>query len=322
MRILVAVALLGIYAGGQCGEGAKDTPAKPPLKIIPGQVIVPTDKMRRIWGELVSVDLATRTGVFRNESNDQEMKFTVMPYAELLHHATFGDLPDFRIGERAIFRLHENEQGEWVWLTYIQDEMNFLNGHKEYYFVDSIDADKKQLSCTDANADKSYEREKGISILTDAETRFWKAGEPAKFSDIAVGEKIRTKTHGIGKGKVRLCWEVFLDDASFMKFQTEQKAVHAKRMLEDGVPGYFDTRSEKEVALTLFQESSETARKWKVGQKVKVSAAGVDRKAIGTSVSGVLSATKAAGNLTKVAITLDAAAEFKVGDVGRMWAVE
>jgi len=34
-------------------------PAKPVLRIVPGQVIVPTDGMRRIWGELVSVDLKT-----------------------------------------------------------------------------------------------------------------------------------------------------------------------------------------------------------------------------------------------------------------------
>src|SRR5258706_9961874 len=93
---------------------AADTkPAKPELKITPGQVIVPTDRMRRIWGELISLDLATRTGKFRQESTDQVMSFTVLPYAELLHHTTFGDLQDFRVGERAIFRLHENEAGEW-----------------------------------------------------------------------------------------------------------------------------------------------------------------------------------------------------------------
>src|SRR3954470_12344893 len=101
-------------------EPAADTPAKPVLKIIPGQVIVPTDAMRRIWGELVSLDLKTRTGTFRKDSTDELISFIVMPYAELLHHATNGDLQDFRIGERALFRLHENDKGEWVWLTYIQ----------------------------------------------------------------------------------------------------------------------------------------------------------------------------------------------------------
>ena len=30
---------------------------------------------------------------------------------------------DFRIGVRAIFRMHEAANGEWTWLTYIQDQM-------------------------------------------------------------------------------------------------------------------------------------------------------------------------------------------------------
>src|ERR1700722_13910825 len=111
-----------LFAGFVC---AADVP--PELKITPGKAIVPTNKMRRPWGELISLDLKTRTGTFRNEGNDEVQSFTVLPYAELLHHATFGDLQDFRTGERAIFRLHENEDGRWVWLTYIQDEMNFLN---------------------------------------------------------------------------------------------------------------------------------------------------------------------------------------------------
>ena len=118
------------------------------------------------------------------------MGFTVMPYAELLHHAANGDLQDFRVGERAIFRLHENEKGEWVWLTYIQDEMNMMNGHKEYFHVDGIDAGKGQLTCTWANFDQSFVRDKNILIETDKETRYWKDGQPAKFADIKPGDKL------------------------------------------------------------------------------------------------------------------------------------
>jgi hypothetical protein len=319
MKSVHALALIFCVAAA-AGEPTP-VPAKPALKITPGQVIVPTDKMKRIWGELVSIDQNARTGTFRNESNDTLMPFTVLPYAELLHHAAFGDLQDFRIGERAIFRLHENEAGEWVWLTYIQDEMNFLNNHKEYYYVDSLDADKKSLSCTDANFDMSFVREKGISIETDAETRFWKNGEPAKFSDIKTGDKLRTKTHGTGKGKVRMCWEVFLDDASFTKFQTEQKAVHLKRMADEGVPGYVDSSAAKEIALTLFQESGELARKWKAGEKIRVAPAGVDRKPSAAPVSGSIAAIKPAGNLTKITLTLDEEAKaFRAGELARIWA--
>lgn len=301
---------------------AASAAAKPVLTIIPGQVIVPTADglMRRIWGELVSLDLATRTGKFRQESTDQVMTFTVMPYAELLHHASFGDLQDFRIGERAIFRLHQNDAGEWGWLTYIQDEMNFLNGHKEYYYVDRIDAGKGELECTDANFDKSFVREKGILIETDKETRYWKQGQPAKFADIQIGDKLRTKTHGIGKGKVRVAWEVFLDDESLQKFQTEQKAAEAKRLQAEGSPGYVDKLDGTSLDLTLFQESGDLSHKLKPGMKVRVAPADVDRKAIGTPATGSVTAAKMAGNLGKVSITLDAAdAKLVVGHVARVW---
>lgn len=301
-------------------EPAATTPGKPVRKIIPGQVIVPTDAMRRIWGELVSVDLVKRTGTFRKESTDELLSFTVLPYAELLHHATFGDLQDFRIGERAIFRLHENDRGEWVWLTYIQDEMNMMNGHKEYFYVESIDATKGELVCTQANFDMSFVREKGIAIETAADTRYWKAGAPAKFAEIKVGDKLRTKTHGTGQGKVRVAWEVFLDDESLLKFQHEQMAVQAARLKAEGAPGYVDAASAHELSLTLFQEAGEQARSLKAGQKVRVAPAGVDRKAIGTPMPATVSAVKMAGNLGKVTLSLSqSGSAFKPAEVARLW---
>lgn len=334
MKSLLTAALVAILpASSLFAEDKPAAPAapapsapaanKPVLKIIPGQVIVPTDRMRRIWGELVSLDLATRTGTFRNETTDQVMSFTVLPYAELLHHATFGDLQDFRVGERAIFRLHENEAGDWVWLTYIQDEMNFLNNHKEYYYVDRIDADKGELECTDANFDKSYTREKGIIIKTDKDTHYWKQGQPVKFSDIQIGDKLRTRTHGIGKGKVHMCWDVFLDDPSLLKFQSEQKAVEAKRLQAEGSPGYVDKLDGTNVDLTLFQESGELSHKLKPGMKVRLAPAGVDRKAIGAPATGSVTAAKMAGNLGKVSIALDAGnSPLVVGKVARLWEVQ
>ena len=298
-------------------------PAKPVLKIIPGQVIVPTDAMRRIWGELISIDLATRTGKFRKEGTDEVMSFTVLPYAELLHHAAFGDLQDFRIGVRAIFRMHEAANGEWTWLTYIQDQMNMMNGHKEYFHVDAIDAATGTLTCTQANSDRSFVREKGIAISTDAETKFWKDARPAKFADIKAGDKIRTETHGIGKGKVQMCWNVFLDDASLAKFQDAQKALETKRIAEEGAPGYVDRIGGGALDLTLFQESGEISHALKAGQKIRVAAAGVDRKAGGTPFDGVVATAKMAGNLGKVTVTLNALpAGFQPGIVARLWLVK
>lgn len=302
MRTLLTLGLMTAIA-----VAADPVPA-PVKKITHGHVIVPTDKMRRLWGELVSIDPKTRTGTFRNEGNDEVMPFKIMPYAELLHHATFGDVQDFRPGERMIFRLHEDADGKWTWLTYIQDEMNFLNGHKEYYWVDVLDEKTGKITFTQANADKSLVREKNLTLETDKDTRYWKAGKPAAFSDIKVGDKLRTKTHGTGKGNVRVCWEVFLDDESLLAFQAEQKAVHAKRIAELGMPGYVDAVDGKDVKFTLFQEGGLAAKELKPGAKVKVSAVGDDRAPKGDATSGVVKEIKAAGNLHKLTVTLDAEA--------------
>jgi hypothetical protein len=301
---------------------AADAPAKPKLKIIPGQVIIPTGpgEMRRPWGELISLDLATRTGKFRNEGDDTVMSFTVMPYAELLHHAASGDLQDFRVGERAIFRLHENEKGEWVWLTYIQDEMNMMNGHKEYFHVDRVGAAKRAVECTWASFDKSYVRQTNVVIETDAETRFWKAGAPAKFTDIKLGDKLRTKTHGVGSGKRRIAWEVFLDDESLLKFQTEQKSVHAARIGKEGAPGYVDEAKGTELRLTLFNEGGDIAKQLKVGKAIRVAPAGVDRKPTTAPLTGLVSAVVTKGRDCKVTLTLSAAeAKFQPTGLARLW---
>ncbi len=300
---------------------AADAPAKPKLKIIPGQVIIPTGtgEMRRPWGELISLDLATRTGKFRNEGDDAVMSFTVMPFAELLHHASSGDLQDFRVGERVIFRLHENDQGEWVWLTYIQDEMNMMNGHKEYFYVDRVDAAKHAFDCTWANFDKSFIRQTNVLIETNGETRFWKAGTPAKFRDIKVGDKLRTKTHGIGKGKTRIAWEVFLDDESLVKFQTEQKAVHTARIQQEGAPGYVDEANGKELRLTLFNEGSDIAKQLKAGKVIRVAPASVDRKPTTAPLTGTVTAAVTKGRECKVTLTLSAAAKFQPTGLARVW---
>jgi hypothetical protein len=319
--VCVLVIVTAVVSCRSTHAAEPDKPAKPKLKITPGKVIVPTDAMRRIWGELVSVDLVTRTGTFRKEGTDEVMPFTVMPYAELLHHATFGDLDDYRIGERAIFRMHENDAGEWVWLTYIQDEMNFLNNHGEYYHVTAIDPAKGTMTVTDANADKSYVRTEGILLETDADTRYWKEGRPAKFADIRVGDKLRTKTHGAGKGTRRICWEVFLDDASLLAFQAEQKGVHAQQMVERGAPGYVDLVDGTKLDVTIFQEGGEYVKAMKVGSAVEVAPAGVDRKPAGERIAGKLAAIKPVGKITNLSITLDAPSKaLPVGGVVRVWA--
>ena len=316
LTLTLAFALLPLVA-----FAADAPPAKPIPVITPGKVIIPYQKMRRTWGELISLDLATRTGKFRNESTDEVMSFTVMPFAELLHHATLGDLQDFKSGERAIFRLHVNEKEEWVWLTYIQDEMNMMNGHGEYFFVDQINAATGRLTTTWAKGDMTFVREKGVVIETASDTRYWKNGEPATFSDIKVGDKLRTKTHGLGMGKHRVPWEVFLDDTSLQKFQAEQKTVHETRLKEQGAPGYIDGANGTALSLTLFNEGEVQVKALKAGSVVRVAPAGVDRKPMSDAFEAKVELIKPEGKHWHLELTMSTSGNnLRPAGLVRVWA--
>jgi hypothetical protein len=326
-RPLALFCCLWVAVSVPAAEPAVAKPAK--TKITPGKVVIPFDAMRRVWGELVSLDLATRTGSFRKEGDDAIMPFVVMPYAELLHHATLGDLQDFRIGERALFRLHEDDKGDWRLLTYIQDEMNMMNGHGEYYLVDSIDPTKQTVTTTWAKGDMTFIREKDVLIETDASTRFWKAGAASSFSEIKVGDKLRTKTHGLGKGVRRVAWEVFLDDASLQKFQSEQLALQKARIAQEGAAGFVDSVGGPSgsgllvagLQLTLFQDGESLLLPLKAGAKVRLTPAGVDRRPMGSAVTGELTSIKRQGKTFVASVTtrVEDTQGFKPQGLMRLW---
>jgi len=298
-------------------------PAKPEKKITPGQVVIP-DRMRRIWGELISIDPATRTGKFRNEGNDEVFEFVITPYAQLMHHATNGDVQDYIPGERGIFRLHEDEHGVWRHLTYIQDEMNFLVGHGEWFFIDKIDRDEGKLTCHQAKGDESFIRTPELFIHVDADTKYFREGKPAAFADLKVGDKIKTKTRGHGQGTKRTAYYVFFDEESLLKFRDEQVPVHAARMKNEGLTGFADTVSPTAVELTMFLESSGFAKNLKPGMAATLAPAGVDRKPAAEPVAVKVTAVKQQGNLTKLTVepAVELPAELKSTSLIRLWAPE
>jgi len=285
-------------------------PAKPEKKITPGQAIVP-DRMRRIWGELIALDPITRTGKFRNESTDEVMSFVIEPYAQLLHHAANGDVQDFIPGERAIFRLHEDEQGVWRHLTYIQDEMNFLLGHDEWFFIDRIDREQGKLTCHQAKSDESFVRTPELFIHVDSQTQYFRDGRPAAAADLKVGDKIKTKTRGHGAGTKRTAWYVFLDEASLLKFRDAQLAVHAARMRDEGLTAFADAIDGRTVELTTFIESGDFVRNLRPGMAARLAPAGIDRRPAAEPLVARVVAARMQGKLGKV--TLETAATPPAG---------
>lgn len=286
---------------------AADPPAPEPppaVEFVPGQVIIPTQagQMRRRWGELISLDEKTRTGKFRDQDTEEVIDFVIMPYAELLHHAYLGDIQDFIVGERGIFRLHRDKNNVWRYLTYIQDEMNFMNGHKEFYHIDKIDRATGTLTCHQGSADGSFVREPVVIVTVDANTKYFRNGKPTTFDDVKVGDKLQTKSHGTGKGKERVVIYAFLDVESLQVFQAEQQEVHRKRMLDEGFPGYADTVEGNKVTVTLFLSARDYAKEIKKGMTGRLAPTGVDRKPTAEPIDVTVTEAGMKGSLAKVTV--------------------
>ena len=76
---------------------------------------------------------------------------------------------------------------------------------------------------------RAISREKGILIETDSETRYWKAGQPAKFSDIQIGDKLRHQRRTeSAKERCGCVGRCFSTTKACKKFQTEQKDAGAQ----------------------------------------------------------------------------------------------
>ena len=117
-----------------------------------------------------------------------------------------------------------------------------------------------------------------------------------------------------------MCWNVFLDDASLLKFQAAQKAREAARLSEEGAPGYVDSNQTSEVSLTLFWEGIDIARSLAAGRRVRLAPAGTDRKPIAAPVEGTITAAKMQGNLGKVTVKIEGETQgFASGAIARLW---
>jgi len=99
--------------------------------------------------------------------------------------------------------------------------------------------------------------------------------------------------------------------------------VQAKRILEEGAPGYVDASSGTQLTLTLFNEGVEQIKSLKQGTAVQIAPAGVDRKPNASSVTGKVTAIGKNGRQAQVTLELTASGEkFQPAGVARLWVVQ
>jgi hypothetical protein len=117
-----------------------------------------------------------------------------------------------------------------------------------------------------------------------------------------------------------VAWNVYLDDESLLAAQGRQKEVHAGRMRQEGAPGYIDSVEGSALGATVFREGSEGLQKVKVGDRIWVAPAGVNRRAVGTRLEVTVEERKTVGQTVVLRLRAGGALEgFAEKGLLRVW---
>jgi hypothetical protein len=213
-----------------------------------------------MFGELVKVDAAKRSGQFRTDHTGEVVDFTLTDGARLvritqpkagapfkkletivsvMHHDAEASLADVPVGTRCRFRMYQDEHGAFTKVGLMMDDFTWLALNQMTYRLDAIDRGKGELKAGrqipppfDYHNERVTVPDLGCAILhVDESTQVWKNGQPAKLADLAVGDSFVVNLTGEGSTTPSRCREIWIgpesqklaSDTQAQKFAGETK---------------------------------------------------------------------------------------------------
>ena len=173
-----------------------------------------------VFGEFAGLDLAARRGVCRYEGTNAPVTFEIGDEGLLDRLGGPGPAADYAVGDRLIFEFERSDVPARYRLTAVKEEVVAMAGRGECLHVDAIETVRwPRLKCAWAKRDRSETFDADYYLEIAPEARFWKAGKPARFEDLQLGDALLARTRGVGFGRVRVAVDVYLDEASWNQAQ-------------------------------------------------------------------------------------------------------
>ena len=151
------------------------------------------------------------------------------------YHDADATLADIPLGTRCHFHLYQDAKGAFTQASLVTDDFSWLALNFITYRIESLDLANGVFEAArqipppfNYNGDKVSVPDLGHGILhVDAETRVWKGGQPAKVSDLAVGDALTINFTGESADTAFRCREIYIG-AESQTFATEaQEQKHA-----------------------------------------------------------------------------------------------
>ncbi len=201
----------------------------PWYQLKPGQT-PPQFAEHRVLGELVKADAATRTGRFRTDRTGEVVDFTLIPDGTVKHLNADATLADLTPGTRCRFHLFQDEKGAFTKATLVTDEFSYLAANVITWRVEEAHLAEGRLRVArqipemkNYNGDMERIPDLGRSeLLVNDQTHVWKSNQPAKLTDIAVGDSLLVNVTAELPGQPSRCTDIWIG-ADTHKLVTEQE---------------------------------------------------------------------------------------------------
>ena len=229
----------------------------PWFQLQPGE-LPPLRSEHRVSGELVNVDLAKRAGQFRTDRTGEVVDFTLLPFGTVQALNAEADLSDLAPGTRCQFFLHPDEKGAFTKASVITDEFTRLADEKLTYRVEAVQPDKLFVAWKLPEFENDRNRMEQPPDLghgelsTDATTRVWKGDQPAKLSDLAVGDELLVNITGRTATSRGRCTDIWVGAATHKAAAAQQLTKHSAFLQEHGLPAWIERVEGKKLVLTLL----------------------------------------------------------------------
>ncbi len=189
----------------------------PWYQLKPG-VVPPRFSEHLIFGELVKVDAARRSGRFRTDRTGALVDFTLIPEGTVRYLQSKAELSDLPLGMRCRFDLYQDEKGEFTRASLVSDEFSYLADNVITYRIEALHLDEGKLRVArqippvkNYNGDLEQPPDIGRAELRiNAETRVWKGDQQVKLADLAVGDALLVNLISEQAGRPGHCSDVWV----------------------------------------------------------------------------------------------------------------
>jgi hypothetical protein len=219
-------------------------------------VVPPPSSEHLVTGELLHADAANRTGQFRTDRTGEIVDFTLRPegayvvritqpkanlpmekkefVSSVRYHDADASLADIPPGTHCRFHLYQDAHGAFDQASLVTDDVSWFALNFITYRIDSLDLANGILQAArqipppfNYNGDKVSVPDLGHAILrVEADTRVWKAGHPAKLTDLAIGDALTINFTGETADTAFRCREIYIGPESQALATAAQEQKH------------------------------------------------------------------------------------------------